>query len=129
MVAVKIAACFVLLSTILATGLAAQTNASTVTTPEPAKVRISPAVAKKLLIHKAAIHYPPRAGSRASGTVVMAIEIDKNGNVLHPAVLSGPSMWYELALDAVQKYKYKPYLLKGRAVDVETTVSIFFGLQ
>ena len=125
----KTAACFALLSAILATGLLAQTNAPSVTTPEPAKVRISAAVAKKLLIHEVEIRYPPRAGSRVSGTVIVAIEIDKNGNVLHPAVLSGPSMWYELALDAVQKYKYKPYLLKGRAVDVETTVSIFFGLQ
>ena len=33
-------------------------------------------------------------------------------------------------LDAVQKYyKYKPYLLNGKAVDVETTVSVFVGLQ
>jgi outer membrane biosynthesis protein TonB len=38
-------------------------------------------------------------------------------------------MLQKSALDVVRKYKYKPYLLKGRAVDVETTVSIFFGLQ
>jgi len=25
-------------------------------------------------------------------------------------------------LDSVRKYKYKPYLLNGKAVDVETTV-------
>jgi TonB family protein len=125
----KTAACFALLSAILATGLLAQTNAPSVTTPEPAKVRISAAVAKKLLIHEVEIRYPPRAGSRVSGTVIVAIEIDKNGNVLHPAVVSGPLMLQKSALDVVQKYKYKPYLLKGRAVDVETTVSIFFGLQ
>jgi len=125
----KTVASFVLLSAILAAGLLAQTDTSSVTTPEPAKFQISAAVAKKLLIHKVEIRYPPRAGSRVSGTVILAIEIDKNGNVLHPAVISGPSMWYDLALDAVRKYKYKPYLLKGRSVDVKTTVSIFFGLQ
>ena len=60
----------------------------------------------------------------------MAFEIDKNGNILDPTVVSGPSLLRRPVLDAVQKfYKYKPYLLNGKAVDVETTVSVFVGLQ
>ena len=125
----KTAACFALLSAILAPGLLARTQASSSSTQAPYEIQISAGVAEKLLIHKVEIRYPPRAGSRVSGTVILAIEIDKNGNVLHPAVVSGPLMLQKSALDVVRKYKYKPYLLKGRAVDVETTVSIFFGLQ
>jgi TonB family protein len=125
----KATACFALLSAILTPGQLAQTQASSSSTQAPYEIQISAGVAEKLLIHKVEIRYPPRAGSRVSGTVILAIEIDKNGNVLHPAVVSGPLMLQKSALDVVRKYKYKPYLLKGRAVDVETTVSIFFGLQ
>jgi len=69
------------------------------------------------------------------GTVVVAIVIDKNGDVLHPKIISGPAMLQKPVLDAVRKYKYKPYLmaldhsftsfpLNGKAVEVETTVSV-----
>jgi protein TonB len=62
--------------------------------------------------------------ARVTGTVVLAITIDKEGNVLHPKVVSGPKMLQKMVLDAVRKYKYKPYLLNGKAVEVETTVSV-----
>jgi outer membrane biosynthesis protein TonB len=58
----------------------------------------------------------------------VAIEIDKNGDVLHPTVISGPAALQQLVLDAVQKYKYKPYLQNSKAVEVRTTVSVFVGL-
>jgi protein TonB len=54
----------------------------------------------------------------------VVIEIDKNGNVLHPKVISGPELLRKPVLDAVRKYKYKPYLVKGKAVKVETTVYV-----
>jgi protein TonB len=62
--------------------------------------------------------------ARVTATVVLAIVIDKNGDVLHPKVISGPAMLRKPVLDAVRKYKYKPYLLNGKAVEVETTVSV-----
>ena len=58
------------------------------------------------------------------GTVVVAIGIDKNGEVLHPKVISGPALLQKRVLDAVRNYKYKPYLLNGTAVGVKTTVSV-----
>jgi protein TonB len=118
----------VLLLGLLSPAALAQTQASPATTP-PHHIRISAKVAEKLLIHKAEIRWPPHAwASRVTGTVVVALEIDKNGDVLHPKVVSGPFLLREAVLDAVQKYKYKPYLLNGKAVDVETTVSFFFVL-
>ena len=39
-------------------------------------------------------------------------------------VISGPAMLRKPILDAVRKYQYKPYLLNGKAVEVETTVSV-----
>lgn len=59
-----------------------------------------------------------------TGTVVVGFEIDENGKVLFPKVISGPVWPREPVLDAVRQYKYKPYLLNGKPVEVETTVSV-----
>jgi protein TonB len=121
----KAVACFLLCSAMLAPGLQTQTPSST--TMPPHHIQISPTVAEKLLVHKAEIH-PPFSSSRVTGTVIVAVEIDRNGNVLDPKVVSGPHWVRKAVLDAVQKYRYKPYLLNGNAVDVETTVSVFVGI-
>jgi protein TonB len=123
----KIAACFVLLSAILVPCTVAQTKVPSNTTQQPYEIQISAAVAEKLLIHKVEIQYPP-SSYRVTGTVIVAVEIDRNGKVLGPKVVSGPLWLRKAVLDAVQKYKYKPYLLNGKAVDVETTVSVVVSL-
>jgi protein TonB len=128
----KTAAYFALLSAILSPGLLVQPQAPPTAIAPPHHIRISAKAAEKLLLQKVEICYDPSHAwaSRVSGTVILTIEIDKNGYVLHPAVISGPFMLQKPVLDAVQKYyKYKPYLLNGKAVDVETTVSVFVGLQ
>ena len=119
----KKAACFVLTLAILSIRLLAQTNPTKVL---PYEISISPEVAEKLLIHKVDPDACPHIAMAAHviGTVVVDFDIDKNGNVLHPTAISGPAMLRKSVLDAVRKYKYKPYLLKGKAVEVETTVSV-----
>ena len=93
------------------------------------EVNISAGVAEKLLIHKVEpkVKCAPMA-ARVTGTVVVFIEIGRKGEVLHPKIISGPKMLEQAALDAVRQYKYKPYLLNGTPVVVETTVSIPFAL-
>jgi protein TonB len=82
-------------------------------------------VAEKLLIHKQEIqwHNQPME-ARVMGTVVVDIEISAQGNVASAQIISGPRMLRQPVLDAVRKYKYKPYLLNGKPVEVETTVSV-----
>jgi protein TonB len=122
----KAAACFALLSAILAPCLTAQTKTNP-STPQPSEIRISAEVAEKLLIHKADFACPHGGMfARVTGTVVVAFEIDRNGNVLHPKIVSGPAMLRNAVLDVIRKYKYKPYLLNGKAVEVGTTVSFAF---
>ncbi len=62
--------------------------------------------------------------ARVTGTVVVAIEIGKNGDVVYSKVISGPAMLKKPILDAVHKYKYKPYLFNGKPVAVDTSVSV-----
>ncbi len=91
---------------------------------------MAPEVAEKLLIHKAEpVIKPMPIAARVTGTVVMAIVISKTGHVLSPQVISGPKMLQQAGLDAVRKYRYKPYSLNGKPVEVTTRVSIRFELQ
>jgi len=92
---------------------------------QPFQIQISAGVAQNLLIHKADLQCPKVAmPARITGTVVVAFELNKEGDVRHAVVVSGPVLLRKPVLDAVRQYKYKPYLLNGKAVGVETTVSV-----
>ena len=86
---------------------------------------MSAEIADKLLINKADLQCP-KIGMppRITGTVVVEFVIDKKGNVTDPKVVSGPAFLKKPVLDAVRKYKYKPYLLNSEAVSVETSVNV-----
>jgi hypothetical protein len=114
---------FVLSMAILSINLFAQVNSAT---HRPYEINISREVAEKLLIHKVDPDACPHIAmaARVACTVVVGFDIDKNGNVLHPKVISGPAMFRKPVIDAVRKYKYRPYLLNGKAVEVETIVSV-----
>lgn len=131
----KAVACFLLCSAILALDLLAQTRASStdVLTDSFCKklenqrpyIGISPGVAERLLIQKNAPvykHLPMEV--RITGTVVIHFELGKNGEVLCPRVITGPKILQQPILDAVRKYKYKPYLLNGKAIVVSTEISV-----
>ena len=91
----------------------------------PHGIQLDSKFAETLLIHKEepACQKDPD-GTKVTGTVVFAITIDKSGKVSHARTLSGPRLLRPLALAAVRKYRYKPYLLKGTPVVIETVVSI-----
>jgi protein TonB len=89
------------------------------------EIHLDPKVAEALLIHKEepACQKDPD-GIKVTGTVVIAITINKSGMVSYSRTLSGPRLLRPLALATVRKYRYKPYLLNNRPVAVETAVSI-----
>jgi TonB family protein len=93
-------------------------------------VQIAPGVAENLLIHKEepVLKKAPMS-ARIMGTVVVAFEINKNGLIRHPMVISGPRMLQQAAIEAVRKYTYKPYILNGEAIPVGTHTSLHFDLQ
>jgi protein TonB len=73
--------------------------------------------------------YPPIAkAARVSGTVVLQALIGKDGGIESLHVVSGPAMLQQAALDAVKSWVYRPYLLNGKPVEVETTVNVIFTL-
>ncbi|HEY3928992.1 MAG TPA: energy transducer TonB [Candidatus Koribacter sp.] len=96
----------------------------------PQKIRVSQGVSEGLLLHKVTPNYPPLAKqARIQGSVVLQATIGKDGSIQGLRVVSGHPMLTGAALDAVKQWKYKPYLLNGEAVEVETTVQVNFTLS
>jgi protein TonB len=95
----------------------------------PTKVAISGGVATGLLLQKTVPLYPPIAkAARVQGTVVLQATISKGGTIENLRVISGNAMLQGAALDAVRSWRYRPYLLNGEPVEVETTVNVVFTL-
>ena len=82
------------------------------------------------LIYKVIPHYPAVAvAMHLAGTVVLQATISKNGTIENMHVVSGPALLQQAAIDAVQQWRYRPYLLNGQPVEVETTVNVEFTMQ
>jgi periplasmic protein TonB len=82
---------------------------------------------RSFLITKVNPSYPPEAERQhVDGTVLLRINIDKNGNVLTVEPVTGHPLLIPAAIDAVKRWKHKPYLLNQTPVEVETTVLIKF---
>ena len=64
------------------------------------------------------------AGPNVSGTVVLSEVVDKDGFIEHIRVLSGPQPARAAAVFAARQWSYKPYLVDGHAVAVETTATL-----
>jgi protein TonB len=95
----------------------------------PQRVRVSQGVTEGLLTRKVQPVYPPLAKTaRIQGDVVLNAVISKNGTIENLRVMSGHPMLVTSALDAVKQWKYKPYVLNGEPVEVETTITVKFTL-
>jgi protein TonB len=62
------------------------------------------------------------------GVVSLGATISKDGDVTNVKQLSGDKSLGAAAVDAVKEWKYKPYLLDGHPVEVQTTISVDFKL-
>jgi TonB family protein len=95
----------------------------------PQRVRVSSGVAQAFLRSKVNPDYPPDArDQRIQGVVLMKINIDKEGNVYAVQLISGHPLLAPSAMEAVRQWKYRPYLLNGNPVEVETQVLVNFTL-
>jgi protein TonB len=96
----------------------------------PARVRVSQGVSAGLLIRKVQPSYPPLARqARIQGQVVLQAEISKEGTIQNLQLISGHAMLAPAAIEAVKQWRYKPYLLNGEPVAVETQVIVNFSLS
>lgn len=96
----------------------------------PQRVRISQGVTRGLLIKRVEPSYPPLArAARVQGEVVLTAVISVNGDIENLQLVSGHPMLVPAAITAVKQWRYKPYLLNGQPVEVETTITVIFSLS
>jgi periplasmic protein TonB len=99
--------------------------------PRPERILLrSGRVMAALLIHRVDPEYPPLAQTiRLSGTVVLRARIGTDGEVRDLEVVSGNALLAQSALEAVRQWRYRPTMLEGEAVEVETQVTVNFVLH
>src|SRR5580658_2497406 len=98
--------------------------------PTASRIRQGGSVQAALLINRVQPVYPPLARqTRISGTVRLHAIISKSGSVESLEVISGHPLLVRAAMDAVQQWKYKPTLLNGEPVEVDTTIDVIFSLN
>ena len=96
----------------------------------PQRIRISQGVTKGQLIEKTEAKYPPLAlQTRTQGVVVLKAIIAKTGEIQNLELVSGHPMLVPAAIEAVKKWRYRPFLLNGVPVEVETQVTVTFQIS
>jgi len=98
--------------------------------PTPQKLRVSSGVAAGMLIYQLRPAYPRLAAqARIQGTVVLQAVIGKDGTVRDLHAISGHPLLIPAAIDAVQQWRYRPYLLNHEPVEVDTQINVNFTLS
>jgi len=97
--------------------------------PPPTRIRVSQRVSEGLLTKKPEPEYPEDARQKhIEGDVVLRVVISMQGDVEDSTLVSGDPSLVPAALAAVKQWKYKPYLLNGQPVKMETEVTVAFRL-
>jgi protein TonB len=102
---------------------------SAVPTIKPQRIRVSSGVTQGLVVHRVEPVYPQIAKTaRVQGTVILAAVIGKDGTIQNLHVVSGHPLLTNAAMEAVKQWRYRPYILNGDPVEVDTQVEVHFTL-
>jgi TonB family protein len=94
------------------------------------RVQTSGAAQAAMLIEKTAPEYPLLARqSRVQGTVRLHVIIGLDGAVYKMELVSGHPLLAQSAMEAVRKWRYKPMIVNGEKVEVDTTIDVIFALN
>jgi protein TonB len=95
----------------------------------PKRVRVSQGVIQGQCIRRVEPVYPKIAlSAHVQGVVQLKAIISKNGDITELEALSGHPILVPAAMDAVKQWHYRPYLLNGEAVEVETNITVTFNI-
>jgi protein TonB len=98
-------------------------------TPILQALTVSQGVSQGLLVKKVQPKYPPSAlRLHVEGGVQLLATISKSGDISAVKILSGDKELSHAAADAVKQWKFKPYLLNGSPVEIQTQVTVNFKL-
>lgn len=93
-------------------------------------VRLPSNLVAGLLVYKTLPAYPYIAkAAHKEGVVVLQATISATGTIENLRAVSGDQMLRQAAIDAVSNWRYRPYMLNGQPVEVETTVNVVFKMN
>jgi protein TonB len=96
---------------------------------QPKRIRVSQGVTRGLLIQRIEPIYPPLARqARVQGDVVLKAIVSKEGEIKELELVSGHPMLAPAAIEAVKRWRYRPFLLNGEPIEVETLVTVMFRI-
>jgi protein TonB len=96
----------------------------------PKRIRVSQGVTEGRLILKIEPKYPIIAlTARIQGQVVLNAVISKTGEIQDLVLVRGHPMLVPAAIAAVKQWRYRPFLLNGEPVEVETTINVNFEIN
>ena len=97
---------------------------------EKRPLKISEGVLQAQLISRIEPQYPSLAKqTRTEGTVQLRAIIGRDGRITSLEVISGHPLLVKAALDAVRQWSYRPTMLNGESVEVETSITVIFRLH
>jgi len=83
-----------------------------------------------MLIARVEPRYPALAQkTRTQGQVILAAVIGRDGRVQNLRAVSGHPLLIKSAIDAVQQWRYRPTMLNGQPVEVETQIVVNFTMN
>jgi len=89
------------------------------------RTQIDPA----MLIHRVEPVFPPLATQiHRGGRVELRAVIATDGTIQSLQVVSGDPMFYRSAMEAVSQWRYKPTVLNGQPVEVDTFITVIYNL-
>jgi peptidyl-prolyl cis-trans isomerase A (cyclophilin A) len=93
------------------------------------RINVTSGEAISMLLKKTPPSYPKEAkDSRISGTVELRVLIGTDGRVAELNFVKGPDELRDAALTAVKSWEFKPFLINGEPVEVNTTINVVFNL-
>jgi protein TonB len=88
-------------------------------------VKIPEATEREMLAEQPAVGYPASAKGQ-QGTVILQVLIGRDGTVQDAMFVQGSLAFARAAIDGVKLWKFKPYLMNGRPVSVQTPMTLSF---
>jgi periplasmic protein TonB len=83
-----------------------------------------------MLIHRVEPIYPPLARQiHREGQVELHAIIATDGTIQSLQVVSGDTLFLQSAVDAVRQWRYRPTVLNGQPVEIDTYITVIYTLQ
>lgn len=87
-------------------------------------------ISAAMLIHRVEPIYPTLARqTRRAGRVELRAVIATDGTIQSLQVVSGDPLFYQSAMDAVREWRYKPTVLNGEPVEIDTFISVIYNID